>query len=148
MIVRHAAREDLRAVLALLRQFFAFAGLERDLGMRPDPAYGARLFAAHVERSDMCCLVLDDVSGVLMASASEHPFGQVRIAKETLWWIAPESRSAASARFMLDAYETWAREQGCACVGMAALANGSSIVGRMYERRGYRPMETHYLKGL
>lgn len=95
----------------------------------------------------MLALVLGEhAQGVLLASAQEHPFGGARYAMETVWWIAPEVRGRAANR-MLDAYEQWAREQGCAFCQMAALVTFPGA-GRIYERRGYRPVETHFLKPL
>ena len=84
-------------------------------------------------------------NGVLMAMAFDHPFGAGKWAKETVWYIAPEARGR-SALHMLDAYETWAREQGCSAIGMASLATND--VSRIYERRGYAPAETHFVKSL
>lgn len=81
--------------------------------------------------------------GVLMAATFEHPFGAGRWAKESVWYIAPEARGRAAIQ-MLDAYEAWAREQDCTTIGMASLA--SNDVSRLYERRGYAAVETHFVK--
>lgn len=84
-------------------------------------------------------------AGVLMAMAFEHPFGAGLWAKETVWYISPAGRGSSALR-MLDAYEDWARAQGCATIGMASLATND--VSRIYERKGYSPAETHYLKAV
>jgi GNAT superfamily N-acetyltransferase len=84
--------------------------------------------------------------GVLLASAQPHPFGPVNYAMETVWWIAPQARGRA-ANAMLDAYEAWAKEQRCAFCQMAALVSFPRAE-RIYLRRGYVPIETHYLKTL
>lgn len=83
--------------------------------------------------------------GVLMAMPFDHPFGAGKWAKETVWYIAPEARGRAALR-MLEAYEAWAREHGCAAIGMASLATND--VSKIYERRGYAPAETHFVKAL
>lgn len=87
----------------------------------------------------------EPVQGALMAVTFEHPFGAGRWAKETVWYIEPDARGRAAIQ-MLDAYEAWAREQGCTTIGMASLA--SNDVSRIYERRGYAPAETHFVKAL
>lgn len=80
-----------------------------------------------------------------MAACFEHPFGAGRMAKESVWYICPAARGRGGIK-MLDAYEAWAREQGCQSVGMASLATND--VSRIYERRGYAAVETHFLKPL
>jgi hypothetical protein len=48
---------------------------------------------------------------------------------------------------MLSEYEAWAAEQGCLFVGMAGMGDDPAV-GKLYQRRGYRRAETHYLKSL
>ena len=114
-----------------------------------DPAYAERLFTTHLLRPDMLCLVLDvdgTAQGVLMAVAAEHPFGPVRLASETVWWIEPEFRGLSAVKMLL-AYEDWAREQDCDYSGMAGMG-ASPQVAHLYMRRGYRAAEVHFLKAL
>lgn len=48
---------------------------------------------------------------------------------------------------MLDAYEAWARGKGCRFAGMVAMGD-DPVIARLYERRGYRRAETHFLKAI
>ncbi len=80
-----------------------------------------------------------------MANAFDHPFGAGLCASETVWFIA-ESARGRNALKMLDAYEAWAKDQGCAVVCMASLAIND--VSRIYTRRGYSPVETHFMKAI
>ncbi|MCF1437152.1 GNAT family N-acetyltransferase, partial [Agrobacterium vitis] len=73
----------------------------------------------------------------------DHPFGAGLVAKETVWFIAPQARGR-SGLIMLDAYEAWAKSIGCISIGMAALATND--VSSLYARRGYTPAETHFIK--
>ena len=153
-MIRPANPSDRDGVIRLLKAFHAEAGLADGSGptgfsVPYSAAFAERLFRLHVEHPDGICLVLDvdgRACGVLMATASEHPFGALRIAKETIWWIDPTHRGRAAIR-MLDAYDEWARKRGCAFAGMAGLG-GDPAVGRLYERRGYLAAETHFLKRL
>lgn len=111
--------------------------------------YAARLFDLHLNHPAAFSCVYDVggvAQGILMATGSEHPFGPVRLAKETVWWIDPAHRGRSAIK-MLDAYEAWASEQGCQFTGMAGMGN-DPIVAKLYERRGYRRAETHFLKRL
>ena len=142
--VRHAAPEDSLSVIRLLRESHEAAGFTFPF----QAAYAAALFDGHMNHAHACALVLEhegQVQGLLMASWFEHPFGAGRYAKETVWYVAPVARGRGAIK-MLDAYEAWAREQGCVSVGMASLATND--VSRLYKRRGYAPVETHFLKVL
>lgn len=142
MNARHATLADRFAVIRLLRDSHAAAGY----GFAFHAARAEALFKAHRADPAACCFVIDEpASGVLMARSADHPFGVGLVAQETVWFIDPSARGR-SALLMLDAYEAWARERGCAVIGMASLATND--VARLYERRGYRPAETHFLKAL
>ena len=150
MIVE-AVPEDKVPVIRLLEQSHHSAGFDNDEGgfcFPFDPAYAERLFLEHLMPGRLCLVLKsDDVArGVLMATAAEHPFGQVRIARETVWFINPSHRGISSVK-MLDAYEAWARDHGCQFVGMAGMG-AHPDVAKLYERRGYRPAERHFLKAI
>lgn len=153
-MIRFAVPGDRGRVVELLRDSRAGAGFDRPDGptgfcfpFEPDSA--ELMFDQHCASSEAVCLVYvpaGRAEGVLLAAAYRHPFGPVRVAKETLWWIDPAHRGRAAIR-MLDAYEDWARQSGCDFVGMAGMG-ADPAVGALYERRGYRPAEINYLKRL
>lgn len=140
MNVRRATEDDRFRVIALLRDSHDAAGFAWPFLA----AYAERLFLDHMA-GGVVLVLGDPAQGILMARTFEHPFGAGRWAKETVWYIAPAARGRAAIQ-MLDAYEAWAREQGCAMVGMASLATND--VSSLYARRGYAPAETHFLKAL
>ncbi len=153
-MIRQAVPADKAAVIRLLQHSRAGAGFDHDKGPTGfafpfDPAYAERLFLLHLDRPQALCLVLDAddaPQGVLMAACGEHPFGPVRLARETVWWIEPAHRGLSAVK-MLELYERWAAERGCGFAGMAGMG-AEPDVGRLYERRGYRAAEMHYLKAL
>ena len=154
-MIRRAVASDMDRIIALLRDAHDAGGLNDAGGLTGfvvpfHPAYISRLFMAHVSHRDACCIVLDHggmAQGVLMALAAEHPFGPVRLARETVWWIDLKHRGRSAIQ-MLDAYEAWAfNEQGCQFAGMAGMG-GDPDVAKLYERRGYVRAETHFLKRL
>lgn len=138
--VRRATDADRVAVIRLLRDSHAAAGFAFPFSA----PHADALFRAHIERG-LVLVFGKPAVGLLMAATFEHPFGAGRWAKESVWYIAPEARGRSAIQ-MLDAYEAWAREQGCTTVGMASLA--SNDVSRLYERRGYAAVETHFVKPL
>jgi GNAT superfamily N-acetyltransferase len=152
-MIRPAMRADRGHVIRLLKDSRAGAGFDSPDGPTGfvfpfDPVYAERLFLSHFSPRRLC--LVNDIDGtpqgILMAAAFEHPFGPVWLANETVWWIDPAHRGSAAVR-MLDAYETWAGAEGCAFAGMAGMG-ADPIVAKLYERRGYRVAETHFLKAL
>lgn len=142
MDVRFAVAQDRDRVVSLLRESHIAAGFAWPFMA----SYADRLFQQHIASPKACVLVLDQPArGVLMAVAYEHPFGAGCIAKETVWFVTETARGRGAIK-MLDAYETWARSTGCVSAGMASLA--SNDVSKLYERRGYVAVETHFMKSL
>ncbi|MGV1830757.1 GNAT family N-acetyltransferase [Agrobacterium vitis] len=141
-MVRSGTIADRFAVITLLRQSHTAAGY----AFRFEAARADSLYRLHLENPAACALLLERdglVCGLLLASAFDHPFGAGLMAKETVWFIAPEARGR-SGLIMLDAYEAWAKSIGCVSIGMAALATND--VSSLYARRGYTPAETHFIK--
>jgi GNAT superfamily N-acetyltransferase len=154
-LIRRATTADTARVVELLRNSREGAGFDSATGVSGfvfpfDAACAERLFLLHLKSRNAACF-LHDVEGVaqgiLMVTAFQHPYGPVRVAKESLWWIEPAHRGGTAAVRMLDAYETWARGQGCAFAGVAGMGDDPAV-GKLYARRGYRGAEVHYLKGL
>ncbi|WP_370878732.1 GNAT family N-acetyltransferase [Phyllobacterium ifriqiyense] len=106
------------------------------------------LFDTLISNPAMLCLVLDDSGpqGVLAAQSGTLPLAPVKVASELIWWIEPAYRGR-SAVAMLDAYEEWAREQGCVFVNMVGLG-ADPLTTRLYERRGYSATERHFMKSI
>ncbi len=143
MTVRLATQQDRAPIVRLLRDAHTAAGLPFAFSA----PHAMALVDRHLNDHHLLAIVGGDpVRGVLLASAQDHPFAAVRYAMETVWWIAPDARGRFGAE-MLAAYEVWAREQGCAFAGMAALA-AAPRAGILYRRAGFAETETHYLKTL
>ncbi|MBZ5760284.1 GNAT family N-acetyltransferase [Rhizobium sp. VS19-DR104.2] len=107
------------------------------------------LFRASLIDEDRLCLVFAPEAiahGVLVAHAAAHPFAPIKVASELMWWVDPEHRGLAATK-MLNAYEAWARGRRCQFAGMVGLGADPST-SRLYDRRGYAPVERHFMKSL
>jgi hypothetical protein len=152
-VIRCAELSDTARIVTLLKHSREAAGFDQASGPTGfsfpfDPAYAQRLMQVHMMPRHLC-LVLDVdgvAEGVLMAAWAEHPFGPVRLARETVWWIEPGHRGVAAVK-MLDGYEKWAVDNGCQFVGMAGMGEDPAV-GTLYQRRGYRAAEIHFLKSV
>ncbi|QDP20658.1 GCN5 family acetyltransferase [Bradyrhizobium cosmicum] len=150
-MIRPAVMADAARAIELLHASHDAAGFNGGAGFAFPfvPRYAERLFVTHLEMMNACCLALDVggvAQGLLLAVASQHPFGPVWLARETVWWIDPAHRGRAAIA-MLDAYEAWAKGKGCAFTGMAGMGEDPDVA-RLYVRRGYQRAETHFLKAI
>lgn len=143
MIARRAEPGDRLTVVRLLKEFHAESGV-------PFPfhaAYAERMFLVHCAGPEACCFVVGDMPvGFLMGATFDHPFGWGKWAKESFLFVGKEHRGNRLRDTLLDAYEAWARSLGCVVSGMVSLA-GNDVSG-LYLPRGYRAMETHFVKAL
>jgi len=68
------------------------------------------------------------------------------VAQEMFWYVSDKARKGTDGvRLMLN-FEAWAKVMGAKRIIMAALTNSDFRIGPLYEARGYKPVETHYLK--
>lgn len=91
-------------------------------------------------------LVLEDgadLVGMIGLALSPNLFGGEKpIAEEVAWWVDPPYRDGRGLK-LLDAAEEWARRSGAVVLTM--VAPWGSRIGVIYQRRGYRPLETRYI---
>ena len=140
--VRPARPDERFAVLALCKRFHAASGIPFAF----DPAHASRAVQEHIECPRKLCLILDANGaqrGVLAASASISPLAPVKIAQEIVFWVDPGHRGRAAFK-MLDAYEAWARREGCAGAGLSGL--NDPRVSRFFRASGYALTENKFLK--
>lgn len=152
-MIRAAVDSDKERVIRLLQDSRKSAGFDDPAGPTGfvfpfDPAYAERLFKTYLlDQERRLCLVHDvegKAQGVLLAYWYDYDFGPVRLSQERVWWIDPDHRGRA-ALAMIDAYEDWWRAMRCDFGGLAGMG-ADPLVARLYARRGYRAVETHFLK--
>lgn len=107
-----------------------------------DPISMEQTFRLLIETDHNCLFVGE--RGAIGGCSGPHPFNHAHwIAQELFWWS--EGREGLR---LLDAFEGWAAAR-CATVRMITLeAVEPERMGRLYERRGYAPLEHGYIKGL
>lgn len=87
--------------------------------------------------------VNEEVTGMLAGMIFPFLFGTVKTATEIGWWVSPEDRNKKLGKALLDAFEAWAKEQGCTIITMICL---DTEVGKFYEKNGYSLKELTYSK--
>jgi hypothetical protein len=106
------------------------------------PAWAHAMFCDHVTDPAKLALVTD--GGVLLGIVGNSMLGPFRQAQEIVWWLDPAKRSNGDGQDMLARYEEWAINMGALMIGAASLSIMPEVE-RLYERRGYSRLETHWV---
>jgi GNAT superfamily N-acetyltransferase len=85
------------------------------------------------------------VSGLLGFIIFPHYFTQELTATEIIWYVEPEQRKGGGAMHLLWEAEKEAKSMGAKRMGFTA---PTSEIGNIYERFGYKAIETTYQKEL
>jgi len=91
----------------------------------------------------------NEIVGAIAGVASEMPINDLIVAQELMLWLEPEHRNGKTAPKLIDAYVQWASDMGCNIVRLSALddvLNGRA--GVLFKRKGFKPIETAYIKEL
>lgn len=150
-MIRRLQPWELDAALPIARAFHAESGLGSDFdashfmaGLENWSASGSLYLCASSPDGR-----LSNVHGCLCGILAPHFMTGEVLANELFWFILPEHRGGKDAIRMLDDFEAWAREHGATHLIMASFARGTpETVNRLYQRRGFDPIETHHLKPL
>lgn len=135
-MIRLAVESDIPQLLEMGQRFADRAGLVDHVGY--NPVHMTQTFRLLIEGH----VIFIGRTGALGAMSGPHPFNYDHlIAQELFWWS--EGREGLR---LLDAFEAWAREH-CHSVRMITLeAVEPDRTARIYERRGYTPLERGFIK--
>lgn len=134
-MIRTATAGDIPEVTRLAAEFHAYSPY-RDYPFDPD-AFSA--FAGRLIEGGIIFLSDDGFIAGLLNPLFFNP--SVVMGAELMWFARKEGRA------LREAFEAWAREQGAVGVQFSGLADDQAeAIRRNYERAGYQPVETAYLK--
>lgn len=90
-----------------------------------------------------------EIVGVIAGMAIELPVNDLIVSQELILWLDPEHRNGKTAPKLIDAYVEWSKKLGCDFVRLSALdvvLDGRA--GVLFKRKGFKPIETAYIKEL
>lgn len=121
--------------------------------MKFDRAKGEKFLRDVLTGKQMDAIVIlaldkDETIGFIIGMANEPVFSSVKIATELGWYIKPDKRGTRASALIYAAYEDWARRIGCHYVQGAYLPGVSPTLDKFYKKRGYRQVESSFLKTL
>ena len=136
-MIRRATVEDIPQLLDMGAKFSAKAKLEDHVGYRAEDM--ALTFAELIDGGHP---VFIGENGAIGAVSTPHPFNRQHImAQEMFWWS--EGREGLR---LLSALEEWC-DENCHSLRMITLeAVEPERTGRLYQRRGFAPLEHSYVK--
>lgn len=136
-MIRRATTEDLPQIVELGTEFHAHS----PYGWAPFVPEAFEAFARHIIEHGAIFLSEDGFIGGLKTPLYFNP--ALLMAGEMFWF------ARVGGRQLREAYEAWAREEGCVCATSGALADENEpAIRRNYERAGYVPMEVAFMKRL
>jgi GNAT superfamily N-acetyltransferase len=144
MNVEIANEADIREIIALAKMYDG--GFSRHV--RVDVSHATETYLEFVAdgRGVVFAAKQDGKNvGGLAAIRTIDINGGFPLAVELFWFILPEHRGGGM--LLLDAFESWASEQGCEKMAMIHLSDSMpDVLQKVYERRGYELVEMHYVK--
>lgn len=91
----------------------------------------------------------DTLTGTIGGIVYPDPNDGETVAGEMFWYVPPEKRAGSEGIRLFTEFEKTAKSQGAKRITMIHLErNNGKILGAFYRKRGYRPIETHYIKEL
>jgi len=144
-MIRQATLEDIPKIVAMGNQFYELVDLPVDY----DPSSVSATMKQLIE-SDLGAIFVDDeVNGAIGALLYPHYFNHnILTGGELFWWVSPEYRGKLGSE-LLDAMEDWVESMGAASFQMIALEDYKpDLLGKIYGKRGYSPLEHTYLKAM
>lgn len=149
--IRHAQPEDLVAILEMGRAFFEQSG-NSAFTTFDEPSLSATVIGLMSGVGNGALLVaVVDGEAVGIAAHVVFPFYanmNTKVGQEMFWYCKPDFRNGVGAA-LLDELEADARRKGADVFMSAAIAGlRDAAIGRVYQRRGYKPAENTFIRRL
>jgi GNAT superfamily N-acetyltransferase len=88
-----------------------------------------------------------DIVGALIGVIADLAISDDTVAQELMLWIDPEHRNNRAALELLDTYVKWSEAMGCTFARLSSVDElMGSKVGILFRRKGFKAVETAYLK--
>jgi len=148
--LRLATLEDIPVCMRFARNFHRASPYNT---MKFDTIKGEKVLRDIISGNQMDSIIIlalhdDKPVGFIVGVANEPVFSSVKIATELGWWVDPEHRGSRASLLIYSAYEDWARRVGCHYVQGAYLPGVSPPLDEFYKKRGYRQVESSFIKTL
>lgn len=143
MEIVRATKHDVYAVACAMKEFETCTE-----HVKVDVDYTTGRYVPMVKSGKCAIFMLKDgmkVCGAIGGIKAEDLHCGEMVAVETFWFVSPDYRGQGLR--LLELFEEWAKEEGCKKVAMIHLEDSMpDALKRLYGRRGYRLIESHYVR--
>ena len=88
-----------------------------------------------------------EIVGALIAMVTEIPINEFKFSQELMFWVDPQHRNGKTSIKLINEYTLWAEQVGCDFARLSELDSIlSNRAGVLFKRKGYKPIETAYIK--
>lgn len=149
--IRHAEPSDFNELIEMGREFLEQSG-NTSFTTFDEASFSATLISLMSGVNNATLLVAESAGkAVGMAACVVFPFYanmNTKLGQEIFWYCKPEFRNGMGAA-LLDELEAEAARNGADVFMSAAIAGlRDGAIGRVYQRRGYKPAENSYMRRL
>ena len=141
-MIRQATEEDILDILVLGKQFIKESGYTWDKNKTHDTI--ASLLASPLG-TVLVWQEAGEIVGALMGIITNPFLSHNKEAYEIAWFVDPDFRGKKGSLYLLKEFEDWARSEQCDAIVMGDIVAVSNLC-KLYERRGYKPVERLYKK--
>lgn len=147
--IRHAEAGDILPLLQLAEAYYSEATEWDWFELDGDVLYQNMVAAIAVP--DHCLLVAYEngkLVGGIWGALLPQVMTRATLARDLFLYVYPEHRDYWTANALVDAFESWARDNGCAAVAVGANSNIRDNRGArtLYRRRGYKGLGEDFIK--
>jgi hypothetical protein len=148
MDLRIATIDDFDQVKRMALNFYRaspYSNIKIDDGT-VDDTIRTLILNSGAERTVILSLHNDNPVGIIAGTVQPFLFNKDRVASELMWWMDEEHRKGRKSLQLLNAFEYWAKSVAkCDMILLSTIDSlQSDRIGRVYEKRGYRPAENNY----
>jgi GNAT superfamily N-acetyltransferase len=89
----------------------------------------------------------EEIVGALIACATPLTINSFVFAQELMFWLDADHRNGKTSPKLIDSYVEWAKRIGCNYIRLSTLDELlDSRAGVLFKRKGFKPVETAYIK--
>ncbi len=147
VIIEKAKIEDIPEIVNLIREFFteSLSGYSLSLDNltihETVSKYITNYIGIVAKRGDK---IIGTIGGLVMSSIFDK---NQMIGQETIWYINKEERKGSAGIRLIKEFENRCKELGAHLVAMVHMGNlYTDVLDKLYKMRGYKLMETQYIK--
>lgn len=150
-MIRLATLQDMPELMRMCRSFYEYADFAgKGLTLKEQDFMG---FAKTLIENDLRILYVACENGKIAGTIGGiyspwfMNFSQ-GMANEQWWWVDEEYRKSTIAEELLEEFIKWGKEEmGATHIMMGVLnTNKRAVIERLYKMKGYKPLETYFVK--